>query len=388
MNKESIKLIETFKSVRKYTETICVPLKIEDYSVQIVDFASPAKWHLGHTTWFFETFIAIAKIKGYRYFNKNYNYLFNSYYNHAGDRIPRPERGNLTRPCVEDVYNYRSYVDNILLEFMSNELSDDIIKIIILGLNHEQQHQELLLTDIKYNLAHNPLFPAYDENTCLLDAEKNTSTGLVHIDEGVYDIGYSEKGFCYDNELSFHKVYLNNFKLDKNLVSNGEWIEFIEDNAYGNFDLWLDEGWTWVNEYNINCPLYWHKIDNTWYSYTMAGLKKLDPDIIVKHVSFYEAAAFSKWKGRRLPTEFEWEAAADLLDWGQRWEWTYSAYLPYPRFYTNDGALGEYNGKFMVNQMVLRGGSVFTSPRHTRKSYRNFFHPDERWQCTGVRLAI
>ena len=311
--------------------------------------------------------------------------LFNSYYNAAGDRILRANRGNITRPSVKEVYAYRRYVDEAMIAFLANNTNPEIQALVTLGLNHEQQHQELLITDIKHTLGHNPTFPVYHKDVDFTSA-KNKTFGTAAIPGGIYEIGFQGDGFCYDNELRGHKVYLNDFEIDKALITNGQYLEFMQDQGYQRAELWLDEGWTWVNQHQIHAPLYWHRIDDEWHHYTLAGLQKIDPDAILCHISFYEAAAFAEWQGMRLPTEFEWEIAADQLDWGKRWEWTYSAYLPYPGFKKAAGAIGEYNGKFMINQMVLRGASTATSPKHSRTTYRNFFHAPERWQFTGLRL--
>jgi len=380
-------LKEKFKNVREHTQAICSHLSIEDHVVQVAAFASPAKWHLAHTTWFFETFILKPFVPQYKEFHKDFNFLFNSYYNNAGDRVFRANRGNMTRPSVDEVNSYRAYVDQAIQELISGEITQELEELLILGFNHEQQHQELLLTDIKYMLGNNPLFPVYDEAFNNKDNDKNPSSSFVPFKEGVYEIGFKGDGFCYDNELGVHKVYLHDFEICEGLVSNKEYIEFIEAGGYSDFNLWLDEGWSWVEENKVTAPLYWHKIKGEWFHFTLSGLQKVNPDELVKHVSLYEAAAFAEWKGMRLPTEFEWEVAADKLNWGQRWEWTNSAYLPYPNFNKAEGAIGEYNGKFMINKMVLRGASVATSDHHSRKTYRNFFHTSERWQFTGIRLV-
>jgi len=380
-------LSKHFLDTRKHTVSICKPLTIEDHVVQVAIFASPAKWHLAHTTWFFETFILKVHTPAYKEFHKDFNFLFNSYYNNAGDRVFRADRGNMTRPGVEEIYNYRKYVDKAMLELIANSEDDNVKELITLGIHHEQQHQELLLTDIKYMLGHNPLFPVYDKDTSLLQNEENEEAGFHAVKEGVYEIGFQGTGFSYDNELGVHKVYLHDFEISKGLVTNKEYMQFIEDDGYSNFNYWLDEGWSWVEENKINAPLYWHKVKGEWHHFTLNGLQKVDPKSIVKHISFYEAAAFAEWKGMRLPTEFEWEVAAEKLNWGKRWEWTNSAYLPYPNFNKAEGAIGEYNGKFMINQMVLRGASIATAPNHSRKTYRNFFSTDARWQYTGIRLA-
>lgn len=383
---ELMNILESFNTTRANTERICKPLIIEDYVVQSSVFASPPKWHLAHTTWFFEAFILEKFIKDYSVYNKDFSFLFNSYYNNAGDRVFRADRGNITRPDVNEVYLYRSHVNKQMQKLLTQNSSQELIGLVVLGINHEQQHQELLITDIKHTLGNNPLFPSYSKDFNLLSVE-NESSGFVSIKEGVYEIGFQGKGFCYDNELGAHKVYLNDFEISNELVTNKEFIEFIEDDGYSNFNLWLDEGWSWVQENQIQSPMYWHRINNQWYYYTLSGLQKVNPKAIVGHISFYEAAAFAEWKGMRLPTEFEWEIASNYLDWGKRWEWTHSAYLPYPNFNKAEGAIGEYNGKFMMNQMVLRGASVATSKNHSRKTYRNFFHPNERWQYTGIRLV-
>lgn len=379
-------VIQQYKKTRLYTESICKPLQTEDYVVQASEFASPAKWHLAHTTWFFETFILKEHFPDYKLYHPDFSFLFNSYYNNLGDRVFRADRGNITRPGVEEVYSYRAYVDkhmNILLNESDPTVLDELVT---LGIHHEQQHQELLITDIKYMLANNPTFPVYDLNKNLV-GHSNGADGYVQIDSGLYTIGHQSEGFCYDNELGVHQVYLDAFEISDALVTNQAFMEFIADGGYENFNLWLDAGWAWVNENQVKAPLYWHLIDGAWHYYTLAGLQKVDPKAIVSHISFYEANAFARWKGMRLPTEFEWEVASNQLKWGSRWEWTYSAYLPYPKFKIAAGALGEYNGKFMINQMVLRGASVATSPQHSRYTYRNFFHPHERWQYTGLRLV-
>ena len=380
-------LINQYNDVRAYTEQICKPLQTEDYVVQVAEFASPAKWQLAHSSWFFETFVLLPHLPEYKLFNIDFPYLFNSYYNNAGDRVLRAKRGNLTRPTTNEVYAYREYVDTAMGQLLQQKLDVEIVQLVTLGLHHEQQHQELLLSDIKYMFGQNPLFPAYDVETSLLDQESNRESGHVKISEGVYTIGYQGDGFCFDNELGVHKVYLHDFEIQKGLVTNGEYIEFIEAGGYKDFNLWLDEGWSWLKQNQVSKPLYWHQLDGQWMHYTLKGFQKIKENDILKHISFYEAMAFAEWKGMRLPTEFEWEIASSQLNWGQRWEWTNSAYLPYPGFKKAPGAIGEYNGKFMINQMVLRGASIATSPKHSRPTYRNFFHPNAQWQFTGIRLA-
>ena len=384
-------LAQQYKVVRNYTEEICKPLETEDYVVQPVVDVSPPKWHIGHVTWFFETFVLKPYFKNYKEFDPAYNFVFNSYYETVGARVIRTDRGNLSRPTVDDIYKYRRYVDEAMNEFLRIGFSKDVEEIIVLGFNHEQQHQELLMTDIKYILGNNPLFPAYKiENNKLpnnRDSQFSSSNKFIKMEGGIYQIGYDGEGFCFDNELKRHKVFLNDFKISENLITNQEYVEFMNAGGYKNYNYWHADGWEWVKTNKIEAPLYWYLIDDKWYNYTFKGLQLLDEKEPVCHVSYYEAAAFASWKQRRLPTEFEWEAAAGKINWGRRWEWTESAYLPYPGFSKAPGAIGEYNGKFMVNQMVLRGSSDVTSPGHSRITYRNFFQPNLRWQYTGIRLA-
>jgi len=328
-------------------------------------------------------------MKDYKVFHAKYRYLFNSYYNTVGERVTRPNRGNLSRPTVEEIIKYRDYVDNHILDLdflNSNNINKEIIELLTLGLNHEQQHQELFFSDTKYNFSVNPLYPAYSEKAFCED-ENETENGFVQISEGNYEIGFNGDGFHYDNELGHHRVFLEEYEISETLVTNGELIEFIEDGGYDRFEFWHDEAIAWKNENQITHPMYWHKVDGEWHQYTFAGLRKIQTNHILTHISYFEASAFAQWKGMRLPTEFEWEAAADKLKWGKRWEWTESAYLPYPRYKKADGAVGEYNGKFMVNQKVLRGASVVTPKNHSRKTYRNFFHPHVGYQFNGIRLV-
>ena len=377
---------DRYQSVRQQTIDFCSYLQPEDYAIQVVKFASPAKWHLAHTTWFFETFILKAELEGYVEYNSNFNFLFNSYYNNVGSRVLQSNRGNMSRPSTDAILAYRDYVDKNMLDFFETNPEQKLLDLVILGLNHEQQHQELLVTDVKYMLGHNALFPVFNTDFNLIKDE-NITTDSVKILEGVYSIGHQDTGFCYDNELGVHKVYVPDFEINNFLVTNGDYIAFIEAGGYSDFNLWLDEGWVWVNTEQIKAPMYWHQIDGEWHVYTLSGLQKVDKKAVLSHINFYEANAYAEWKGMRLPNEFEWEVAADKLDWGKRWEWTSSAYLPYPNFVKENGAVGEYNGKFMSNKMVLRGASVATSQNHSRKTYRNFFHPSERWQFTGIRLV-
>jgi ergothioneine biosynthesis protein EgtB len=375
-----------YKVIRLQTIDFCKHLHIEDYAVQVVAFASPPKWHLAHTTWFFETFILVPYLNNYIPFNPNFNFLFNSYYNSVGDRILQTNRGNMSRPSTGEIYEYRAYVDTIMVELLSNVSDKEIIDLVILGLNHEQQHQELLITDVKYMLGHNALFPIFNKEYNLVNGG-NSNTNSIKINGGVYEIGYQGNDFCYDNELGVHKVYVDNFEINNYLITNREFMEFMEAGGYADFNLWLDEGWSWVNNNSINSPMYWHKIEGGWHYYSLGGVQQVDASAALCHINYYEAHAFAEWKGMRLPTEFEWEIASQQLDWGKRWEWTNSAYLAYPKFKKENGALGEYNGKFMSNNMVLRGASAATSKNHSRPTYRNFFNPTERWQYTGIRLV-
>jgi len=379
-------LIHQFEKTRAHSVALCAPLAPEDYNSQPVAFASPPKWHLAHITWFFEEMILKKYDENYVIFNKDFSYLFNSYYQTVGERAARSLRGAMTRPLIEEIYSYRTYVDKHIVALLKSKLSLEIETLVTLGIQHEQQHQELLLTDLKHTFSFNPLHPVYHEKFNLVQ-DTNNEEGWLAMPEGIYEIGHQGDGFCFDNELGRHKVFLHDYQLSKGLVTNGDFIAFIAAGGYQEFKYWLDEGWSWVQEEKITAPLYWIQKDGTWFYYTLAGLKPVDVDAILSHVSFYEAQAFATFKNMRLPTEFEWEAASEKFNWGKRWEWTYSAYVPYPNFKIADGAVGEYNGKFMINTMVLRGSSVATSEGHERNTYRNFFHPKYRWQYTGIRLA-
>ncbi len=382
-------LIEKFKTTRAYSEAICAPLNTEDYVAQPIVDVSPPKWHLAHTTWFFETFLLKSFKKDYKVFDKDFNYLFNSYYETIGKRVLRDSRGTLTRPETSKIYEYREYVSTHVQEYITNnKLSKQEESIIELGLQHEQQHQELLRTDIKYILGQNPLNPVYKADFKETIQPINfTSENYISIDEGVYEIGYKGNDFYFDNEKGVHKVYLQPYTIADRLISNKEYIDFIEAGGYTDFNNWLAEGWDWVNKNQIEAPDYWERIDNEWYRFSLSGLEKVNPNDPVTHISFYEADAYARWRGLRLPTEFEWEVASNKFEYGQRWEWTNSAYLPYPNYKKAKGAIGEYNGKFMINQMVLKGGSIATPPNHCRPTYRNFWHPHLRWQFNGIRLA-
>lgn len=379
-------LATQYTLVRKLTEDYCITLNTEDYIPQVEEFASPPGWHLAHTTWFFEEMILKHHQINYEVFDNQFSYLFNSYYNTIGKRNERNNRGAITRPTVKEIYAYRNYVDKHMITLINTTKSKKVIDLITLGLNHEQQHQELLITDLKLALSYNPTLPIYnhqfEENKLIKNKQK-----WIEMREGIYEIGAHNTDFYYDNEKGFHKQYIYYYKIASNLVSNKEYIEFINDGGYEKSRFWLDEGWSWIKQNDITHPLYWKKIDTEWYCFTLSGLKKIELNTSAVHISFYEANAFAAWKGMRLPTEFEWEAASNKFKWGERWEWTNSAYLPYPKFKKEEGAVGEYNGKFMINQMVLRGSSIATSPDHSRNTYRNFFPPETQWQYSGIRLV-
>ncbi len=408
-------LVGDYQRVRRATEDLCVPLENEDYMLQGMADASPPKWHIAHVSWFFESFLLEKFMGDYDPMNPKFKYLFNSYYNAIGPQWHRPSRGLISRPTVREVYEFRSHIDRNMVNFIETTDPDDMEglgSIIVLGLNHEQQHQELLMTDIKYSLSINPLRPAYHE----IAIPRGTETpplNWVEFEEGVTEIGFDGDGFAFDNESPRHKTYVNPYRLASRLVTNGEFIEFVEDGAYQQPDQWLSEGWKTVQAQRWEAPLYWEKLDGEWWMQTLSGMQKVDPHGPVSHVSYFEADAYAQWAGKRLPTEAEWEHAAanepiegnflesgighpiPATDDGQRlqqifgdvWEWTKSPYAPYPGFKPWEGGVGEYNGKFMVNQMVLRGGSCATPQDHIRPTYRNFVPPDARWQFSGFRLA-
>jgi len=380
-------LLRKFQAIRERTEEICRPLEKEDFVVQPITDVSPPKWHLAHTTWFFETFI-LAKYSHYQVFNSAYSYLFNSYYNTVGERVLRHDRGKLTRPRVDEIMKYRLHVNEQMEVMIQSELLEQSdIQILELGLQHEMQHQELLVYDIKYILGFNPIHPVYQSN-CVLDRVNEDSNGeFERIREGIYEIGHKDEDFSFDNEKGRHRVFLESFEISNRLVLNGEYLEFIENGGYEDPIYWHSDAWQWLKDEDIKAPLYWKKVNGEWHRYTLSGLVELDPSEVLLHVSYYEAAAFANWKGLRLPTEFEWEISEKHFTWGNCWEWTNSAYLPYPYYEAPPGAVGEYNGKFMINQMVLRGSSQATYPSHSRRTYRNFFHPQLRWQFAGIRLA-
>lgn len=408
-------LTEKYRRVRNQTLYICEPLKPEDTVVQPITDVSPPKWHMGHTTWFFETFLLKEFSEAYKVFHPRYPYLFNSYYEGAGERVQRSYRGNMTRPSVDEIKAYRQYVDEHMQDFLqNNELTERALYILQIGLQHEQQHQELLIYDIKYILGHNPLFPVYRERVSQNGLSEAPEAKYIEIPDGMYNIGYEGHEFHFDNEEGRHRVFLEPFSVLNRLVTNAEYLEFIEAGGYEDYRWWFQEAFHWVNTNQISHPLYWFKIEGAWHQFTLHGLQKVNMNEPVTHVSFYEADAFAKWKGKRLLTEFEWEIACNTLSpqipesanfvesenrhpaiasranhqfYGDVWEWTNSSYLPYPYYKAEESTLGEYNGKFMINQMVLRGGSCATPVDHIRPTYRNFFHPHLQWLFSGIRLA-
>jgi ergothioneine biosynthesis protein EgtB len=405
-----------FQRVRSATTYLCRSLKTEDFVVQSMPDVSPTKWHLAHITWFFEHFVLEPNSKAYKVFREGFNYIFNSYYYSVGPMHLRPLRGLLTRPSLETVMDYREYVDNAVLELLAKDGDNpELQQLVTLGLNHEQQHQELMLTDIKYNLGNNPLHPPYREDLLLpAHSPQAVVAEFVGFAGGAVEIGaVADAGFCFDNELPRHKVLVQPYALASRLVTNGEYLRFVQDGGYSASALWLSDGWAWLRQNPVAGPLYWRRADAGFDEYRLGGLAPLDLAAPVVHVSYYEADAFARWAGQRLPTEAEWENAArkqsargnfyaeDSLHpipargeqapldqlFGDVWEWTASAYAAYPRYRPPSGTLGEYNGKFMSNQLILRGGSCVTPPGHIRASYRNFFYPGDRWQFSGIRLA-
>ncbi len=423
-------------AVRQQSEDLCKPLATEDFCIQPMDDASPPKWHLAHTSWFFETFLLKPYLRAYQPFNPRYEYLFNSYYNGVGNVFPRPRRGSLSRPTVAEVFEYRRHVNDAMLALLAGVGADsrsEVLQRVELGVNHEQQHQELLLTDVKYTLGSNPLFPAYRDD--LPDCEPPSSVvaalTFTEFAGGTVTIGADESGFSFDNELPQHQVLLHSYALADRLITNAEYRQFMDDGGYKNPQLWLSDGWAWlksaersgpdqtyangdeIQDLPDGGPLYWHRRGGEYLEYRLSGLRPVEPSAPVTHVSFYEADAYARWAGQRLPREHEWEHAAgeqptlgNFVEserlhpagagadsgrltqlYGDTWEWTASAYCAYPGYRPLSGALGEYNGKFMSNQLVLRGGSCATPGNHVRATYRNYFYPSDRWQFTGIRLA-
>jgi ergothioneine biosynthesis protein EgtB len=384
--------LQAFQTVRAETERRAAPLSDEDQQIQSMPDASPIKWHRAHTTWFFEQFVLVPHAAGYRIFDPRFAFLFNSYYVAAGPRHARPQRGLITRPSVADVAAYRAHVDAAIGELIQTMPDSDAAKVIALlqiGLNHEQQHQELMYTDLLHAFAQNPFDPVY-----LADfappRPRCADRDDVALPSGLRSIGHEEESFCFDNERPVHQTYLQPARIRRGLVTNAEWLEFMADGGYATPALWLSDGWAAVEAQGWTAPGYWRQINGAWFALTLGGLQAIDPTLPVCHISYYEADAFARWAGKHVPTEFEWEVAAraEVIDdaFGMVWQWTRSGYLPYPGYRADPGALGEYNGKFMVNQMVLRGSSLATPRGHARASYRNFFHPSARWQFSGLRL--
>ena len=409
------KLLEQYKSVRRQTELLVSSLSAEDQMVQSCPEASPAKWHLAHTSWFFETFLLSQHLNNYRPFHPQFRLLFNSYYNAVGPQPEKELRNTFSRPSLEEVQKYRRHTDEHMHKLLdSGELSEDVVKLIELGANHEQQHQELLITDIKHAFWVNPLRPAYRKTSAPAGGSEPAPQRPQSYEEGVHEIGAAGDSFHFDNEAPRHKVYIQPFRFATRLVTNGEYLAFMEDRGYSRPELWLSDGWNALKTHGWSAPLYWEKSGQEWQQFACSGMREIEEHEPVCHVSYYEADAFARWAGARLPTEFEWEVAAsrapvqgNLLEngffhpvtlsaaenqepsqiFGDVWEWTASAYLSYPGFVPAKGALGEYNGKFMCNQIVLRGGSCITPASHIRATYRNFFPPETRWQFSGIRLA-
>lgn len=386
-------LVDAYRGVRDETERRAAPLSPEDQQIQSMPDASPAKWHRAHTTWFFEQFLLTEHCPGYKTFHPDYAFLFNSYYVSAGPRHARAERGLVTRPGAEEIAAYRRHVDAAMVTFFRAASEDTlraIAPLVEVGLNHEQQHQELMLTDILHAFAQNPICPVYDQ-AWRFPPSTRREDAWVTLNEGIHSIGHADETFHFDNEKPAHRVLVGPVRLARGLVTNAEWLAFMADGGYRTAALWLMDGFATASREDWQAPGHWHNVDGQWHMMTLAGLQPIDPNAPVCHVSYYEADAFARWSGKHLPTEMEWEVAAraNLLNdaFGIVWQWTRSAYSPYPGYRAIDGALGEYNGKFMVNQLVLRGSSLATPAGHSRVTYRNFFYPHHRWQFTGLRLA-
>ena len=382
-----------FSHLRAQTDALVAPLSPEDCQVQSMADASPIKWHLAHTSWFFETFILEPYAGAYRAFDPAFKVLFNSYYNGIGDKHPRPERGLLSRPSLDRVRQYRAHVDAAMLKFLASPSHAAAVhSLVILGLNHEEQHQELILTDLKHMLSINPCAPIYQTATEAEVSVTPNAAGWSSIAGGLVHIGHDGEAFAFDNESPRHPVFLRPYHINNRLVTNREYLAFIADGGYSRHDLWLSEGWDRVRVEAWCAPMYWRECQSAWHEFTLHGMQPLDLDAPVCHVSFFEADAYARWADARLPTEAEWEHAVSHCDhltqcFGERWQWTASAYLGHPGFAAAAGAVGEYNGKFMCNQFVLKGSSSATAVGHARVTYRNFFQPDKRWQFSGIRLA-
>jgi ergothioneine biosynthesis protein EgtB len=384
---------DRFRAVRAETEQRAAPLSAEDQAVQSMADASPTKWHRAHTTWFFEQFLLLPYLAGYRLFDERFAYLFNSYYVAAGPRHARPKRGLLTRPDCGEIAAFRAHVDEGVEQLIAAATDGkwpEVVRILEIGLHHEQQHQELILTDILHAFAQNPIAPAYRGDWQAPRAQPSRAE-FAELPGGIHSIGFAGEGYCFDNEGPAHRVLLQPLRIARGLVTNAQWLDFMADGGYATPSLWLSDGWAAVVAEGWNAPGHWREHDGAWLALTLGGLRPVDPHAPVAHVSYYEADAFARWAGKHLPTEAEWEVAAraNLIDdaFGIVWQWTRSAYLPYPGYRAPDGALGEYNGKFMINQMVLRGSSQATPAGHARASYRNFFYPSARWQFSGLRLV-
>jgi len=420
------RLLEHYTQVRGFSNRLCETLEPEDYVIQTMPEMSPTKWHLAHTSWFFETFVAKPFLPNYHPLHPQYAFLFNSYYNAAGKMHARPQRGLISRPTVKETYVYRQHVDAAMQELLQNvdeKTFQSLEPLVVLGLNHEQQHQELMLTDIKHVFWMNPLRPAFspsepprarDASMPGMPSGATSAPGWSNYDRGLYFVGHEGAGFCFDNEGPRHQVFLNAFALANRLVTNREYLAFMEDGGYRRPELWLSLGWMVVNERGWTAPFYWEQREGDWWQMTLAGMRPVQPSEPVCHVSYFEADAYARWANARLPTEAEWELGAARVPiegsfaesarfhpvpddfartdglrqmYGEVWQWTQSAYSPYPGYKPRAGALGEYNGKFMCNQYVLRGASCATPRSHARRTYRNFFPPDARWQFMGLRLA-